>query len=128
MIIRTVKQTAPAARHDQFEVAESWADGIAVLSVRHSVDMLSAPQLSAAIGTALAKGPVGLVVDMTDVDFLASAGMSVLVDAQDQARTASARFGVVAEGAATSRPIKLLGIDAILALYPTLGDALSDMR
>lgn len=128
MIIRTVKHPTPTARHDQFEVAESWIDGIAVLSVRHSVDMLSAPKLSAAISTALAKRPVGLVVDMTDVVFLASAGMSVLIEAQDQATTASARFGVVAEGAATSRPIKLLGIDAILALYPTLGDALSDLR
>jgi anti-anti-sigma factor len=128
MIIRTVKSPISTARHDRFEVAESWLDRIAVLSIRHSVDMLSAPRLSAAISAALAKGPVALVVDMTDVEFLGSAGMSVLVEAQDQATTASALFGVVADGAATSRPIKLLGIDAILALYPTLGDALSDMR
>ena len=33
---------------------------------------------------------------------------------------------IVAEGAATSRPIRLLGIDAMLALYPTLDDALRE--
>jgi anti-sigma B factor antagonist len=38
------------------------------------------------------------------------------------------RFGIVADGAATSRPIRLLGIDRILTLYPTLEDALRDFR
>jgi anti-sigma B factor antagonist len=40
----------------------------------------------------------------------------------------SVRFGIVAEGPATSRPIRLLGIDVIPALYPTLDDALRDLR
>ena len=53
--------------------------------------------------------------------------MSVLVAAQETADAMSLRFGIVAEGAATSRPIKLLGIDAVLTIYPTLGDALHDV-
>ena len=40
----------------------------------------------------------------------------------------SVQFGIVADGAATSRPIRLLGIDAILTIYPTLSDALRDLR
>jgi anti-sigma B factor antagonist len=55
-------------------------------------------------------------------------GMSVLVAAQEAADAMSVPFGIVAEGAATSRPIRLLGIDAILVLYPTLGDALRNFR
>jgi anti-sigma B factor antagonist len=51
--------------------------------------------------------------------------MSVLVAAHEQV-TPSARFGVVADGPATSRPIKLVGIADIVSLYPTLGDALAD--
>jgi anti-sigma B factor antagonist len=78
--------------------------------------------------TRSARGPVGLIVDLTKVEFLASVGMSVLLAAQEQADAVRARFGVVAEGAATSRPIRLLGIGAILALYPTLDDALRDYR
>jgi anti-anti-sigma factor len=116
------------AHDDRLSTAESWVDGIAVLSVRDAVDMLSAPQLSEAIGAALAKAPVALIVDLTDVDFLASVGMSVLVEAQEQASAISVQFGVVADGAATSRPIKLLGIDSVLALYPALDDAVRDMR
>jgi hypothetical protein len=37
------------------------------------------------------------------------------------------RFAVVADGPATSRPIKLLGVDSIVALFPTLEEALADV-
>jgi len=109
-------------------VQESWSDRLVVLSVSDEVDILSAPQLAEAICEALRNAPTGLIVDLTKVNFLASVGMSVLVAAQEAADALSVPFGIVAEGAATSRPIRLLGIDAILVLYPTLGDALRDFR
>ena len=47
--------------------------------------------------------------------------MSVLVATQGAADAMALRFGVVAEGAATSRPITLLGIDTVLTIFiPTL--------
>ncbi len=120
--------SAISAHRHGFEVQESWSDRLVVLSVSDEVDILSAPQLAEAICGALDKAPTGLIVDLTEVNFLASVGMSVLVAAQEAADAMSVPFGIVAEGAATSRPIRLLGIDAILVLYPTLGDALRDFR
>jgi anti-sigma B factor antagonist len=116
---------AASAQTDGFDVRERWIDRVVVLSVRDAIDMLSAPRLTEAIRSALATAPSGLIVDLSEVDFLASVGMTVLVAAQEEAGTA-ARFGVVADGPATSRPIKLLGIDSMLALYPTVDDALRD--
>jgi anti-sigma B factor antagonist len=118
--------SAAPAHQDGFQVRESRIDRVVVLSVCDAVDMLSAPQLTEAIRGALGKAPAGLIVDLTEVEFLASVGMSVLIAAQEDADAISTRFGIVAEGAATSRPIRLLGIDSILALYPTLEDALRD--
>jgi anti-anti-sigma factor len=120
--------SASSAHHDEFDIRESWIDRVVVLSVCDEVDLLSAPRFTEAIGGALAKAPTGLIVDLTEVNFLASIGISIIIEAQEQASAISARFGVVAEGAATSRPIKLLGLDAILALYPTLDDALRTFR
>ncbi len=119
---------ARSRRQQRFEVQESWNDRIVILSVREAVDMLSAPELTDAICDALIKEPDGLIIDLTDVNFLASVGMSILIAAQEAADALSLRFGVVAHGAATSRPITLLGIDAVLTLYPTLGDGLRDLR
>lgn len=86
--------------------------------------MLSSPHLAEAIQTALGAKPAALIVDLTKVDFLASAGMTVLVTAQAETEPPT-QFAVVANGSATSRPIKLMGIDSVLALYSSLDDALS---
>ena len=121
--------TAGSAHQHGFEVQKWWSSNrLVVLSVCDAVDTLSAPQLSEAICDALGAAPAGLIVDLTDVEFLASVGMSVLLAAQEAADAMTVRFGIVADGAATSRPIRLLGIDAILVLYPPLGDALRDFR
>ena len=95
-----------------------------VLVVSGEIDMLSAPQLADAIHTALAARPPALIVDLTKVDFLASAGLTVLVTAHADA-TPPTRFAVVANSPATSRPIKLMGLDSVLSVYDTLDSALS---
>ncbi|KMO75389.1 anti-anti-sigma factor [Mycobacterium sp. BK558] len=105
-------------------VAETWVDGVAIVAVSGVVDMLTSPQLETAIDAALEQKPSGIVIDFTDVEFLASAGMGVLVAAHDKAGSDVA-FSVVADGPATSRPLKLVGITEIVSLYPSLDEALA---
>lgn len=105
-------------------ITERWFDRVAVVSVSGVVDMLTSPQLETAINGALEQGPAGVVIDFTDVEFLASAGMGVLVAAHDKAGS-DVEFSVVADGPATSRPLKLVGIAEIVSLYPNLDDALA---
>ncbi len=119
-----IEQSGNSVDPTTFDVGKHKVDDAVVLTVAGEVDMLSAPQLAEAIRTALAAGPPALVIDLTKVDFLASAGMTVLVTAQAEV-TPPTRFAVVANGPATSRPIKLMGLDNVLALYSTLDSALS---
>lgn len=109
-------------------VVEERRDGeISVVAVSGTIDMLTAPQLEEAIRSATKSSPTAVVVDLTGVDFLASAGMGVLV-ASHNALQASVRFAVVADGPATSRPLKLVGIDDVVELFATLDEALAAMR
>ena len=85
--------------------------------------MLTSPKLEVSIASSLQSNPSAIVIDLTDVDFLASAGMGVLVAARDQA-AAGVKFGVVANGPATSRPLKLVGLADLVGLYETLDEAL----
>ncbi|MCV7445635.1 STAS domain-containing protein [Mycobacterium paraense] len=119
-----IEQSGNSVDPTTFDVGKHQVDDAVVLTVSGEVDMLSAPQLAEAIRAALAAGPAALVIDLTKVDFLASAGMTVLVTAQAEV-TPPTRFAVVANGSATSRPIKLMGLDNVLALYSTLDSALS---
>jgi anti-anti-sigma factor len=117
---------APRPGQSDINVDQTWVDRLAVISVSGCVDMLTAPSLTEAIESALAKTPSGIVVDLSNVDFLASAGISVLIAASDSIGQ-SRRFGVVADGATTHRPLTLLGVDEVIPLYRTLGDALSEL-
>ena len=96
-----------------------------VVSVSGTVDMLTASRLEGAIAAALAENPVALVIDLTDVDFLASHGISVLVAAHERV-TPRAAFAVVADGPATAA-VRLIGVSDLLALYPTRDEALGAM-
>jgi anti-anti-sigma factor len=106
------------------DVQRRCIDGIVVLAVRGELDLLTSPQLTEAITASLADEPVALIVDLSELDFLASAGMSVLIQANDAAGKAR-RFAVIADGPSTSRPMKLLGLDSVLSLYSTLDAALA---
>ena len=97
---------------------------IEVLSVAGVVDMLTASQLEDAIAAAGQKSPQGVIVDLGAVDFLASAGMGILVAARDELPS-SVQLSIVADGPATSRPLKLVGIADLIGVYATLDQALA---
>jgi anti-sigma B factor antagonist len=103
-----------------------WIDQVAVVAVSGVIDVLTAPRLMEAIEQALRRAPCGLVVDMSDVEFLAPAGMTVVVATQHRL-AGKRRLAVVADGPATSRPMKLIGIDSVVALHQTLDEAFLDV-
>jgi anti-sigma B factor antagonist len=118
--------SSPQTDKDEFYTRESEVDGLAVVSVGGSVDMLTAPGLSEAIDGAVAKKPKGLIVDLSKVEFLGSAGISVLMKARDTLGDATP-FCVVADGPATHRPLTLLGINELMSLCRSLDDAVSKL-
>ena len=112
---------------DAISTALAYQDGIAVLKVGGDIDLATVPALEAAIDEALAPKPTGLVIDLSDVEFLASAGLQALVATHNNV-SQSAQFAVVANSASTSRPIQLTGLDRIFDLYPTLEEALTAVK
>jgi anti-sigma B factor antagonist len=100
-------------------------DGAAtVVAADGIVDMAAAPALTNQIRDILRRRPEVLVVDLTAVSFLSTAGMSVLMEADRKTRQLGIAFRVVAHSPVTVRPMELLGIDDQLSIYPTLAAAL----
>lgn len=120
---RTTVETAVTGINAGCTVTEEWFGRTAVVSAAGELDVLTSPQLSAGIETALAKKPGALVVDLNDVTFLSSAGMAVLVAAREQAQGGDIKFGVVASGPATGRPLTLIGLAELVGMHPTLEEA-----
>lgn len=104
-------------------VGVQWHGSTALVEVTGAVDVLSAPRLEKAVADVLTEAPTRLVIDLTGVEFLASAGLAVLAGTQ-QRTGEQVDFRVVAEGSATGRPLHLTGLDQDFAVYPTREEAL----
>lgn len=104
-------------------VAVEHEDHSTVLVVTGELDMQTTPKLGNALGQALRERPVLLVVDLSGVDFLGSAGLTALLDAQHSAGEHT-RLRLVANSRITLRPIQITGLDQRLSVYPSRADAL----
>ncbi|MET9002681.1 STAS domain-containing protein [Amycolatopsis sp. NPDC004169] len=105
-------------------VALESRDGAAVLHVEGALDLALAPKLRQLAERAGRLRPSVLVIDLSGVTFLASAGMAELVRAHRGAG-ASVPVRVVATGRITLRPLELTRLTDELAIYPSLSEALA---
>jgi len=112
---------------DAMTTSVSVHDEATVLTVAGEVDLATAPALENAIEAALGGKPAALIIDLSQVSFLASAGMAALVGAHQRAGTAT-RIAVVADGPATGRQLKMTSLDQVFSLHPTLDEALTSLR
>ncbi|WP_410676764.1 STAS domain-containing protein [Amycolatopsis sp. cmx-4-68] len=104
-------------------VALEHRNGAAVLRVDGALDLALAPKLRRLAERAARLGSALLVIDLTGVTFLASAGMAELVRAH-RGRTGPTPVRVVATGRITLRPLQLTRLTDELAVYPSLSEAL----
>jgi anti-sigma B factor antagonist len=109
---------------EQLQVGEHAQGDVTIVEVIGNLDMAAAPVLAHHLGVALRRRPPVLVVDLTHVKFLTTAGMSILMEAHRTCQDSSMTFAVVAEGPLTMRPMQLLGIDGLFPVHPTISAAL----
>ncbi|MGD1173928.1 STAS domain-containing protein [Mycobacterium seoulense] len=109
---------------EEFWVNRRDAGGAVILEVSGAVDIITAPSLATHIDVALSGTPAVLVIDLTGVNFLSSAGITVLVEVQRLTQDSPTSLRVAAQGSATSRTLRIVGLDEFIELYPTVDDAL----
>lgn len=102
-------------------------DGITVLAVAGVVDLATSPALEEVLVQLIDERPTGLVMDLSDVSFLASVGLRILAETHERVG-GTGKFAVVASGPVTARPIELTKLDEFLALFSTVDDAVAALR
>ncbi|HEU5475906.1 MAG TPA: STAS domain-containing protein [Actinophytocola sp.] len=91
---------------------------IVVVDVTGDLDALTAPRLLDTLGALLRERSAVLVVDLTAVAFMGSAGISVLV-ATHQHAGPHTHLRVVAATRVILRPLQVTGVDTVLNVYPS---------
>ncbi|MGW0515797.1 STAS domain-containing protein [Crossiella sp. NPDC003009] len=101
--------------------------GTVVISVVGDVDTDTAPALHAAAASAI-DDTTGedCILDLTEVTFLNSAGLTALVEATARAEARREPLRIVVDSnRPVIRPIELTGLDELLRLYHTVEEALT---
>lgn len=109
---------------DDLQITVETRGAAVVLAVAGELDMLTAGELQLAIDIALERRPQVMVVDLSKVEFMASAGMNVLLTAHEAA--GSTQLRVVATGNVTLRPLQITGLTDYLAVFASLDEALAE--
>lgn len=89
------------------------------------IDMGTADELASVLAGALAAGHKRVLLDFSQVAFIDSSGLAVLVRAHRQAETTQARFAIVHPTPHTRKLIEVLGLDQLLFVYDSLDEALA---
>jgi len=109
---------------DLLRVTAHHSGGAVVLAVAGEVDLLSAPVLGSEVTAALAVAPDLLVIDLSEVSFLASIGITVLLEARREAGSGTRVRVVAPEAGVVHRTLRLTGLVEALAVAGTREDAL----
>jgi anti-sigma B factor antagonist len=112
---------------DPLTTSVAHREGVTVISIGGEIDLSTAPAFEAAIDGALDERPPVVVVELSAVNFMSSAGLRILA-ATHERLCESDHLAVVASNPAVSRAIQLSGLDQLFSLYATLDDALRAVR
>lgn len=102
--------------------AEVEAD-VLTLPLDGELDVGTQASTSAKISQALQSAPKILILDLREVDFLGSTGLSVLIEAQRAAEARSTAICLVADRRATLLPLELTGLTTMFPVFRTPQEA-----
>jgi anti-sigma B factor antagonist len=111
----------------KIEVDTRTEDGLAVITPRGELDVAGAPALEAALTEASEHaGILGIVVDLSQLDFMDSSGLRAVVLADRSVREHGLRFALVRGGEPVHRVFELTRMTGRLTWVDTPGDLLAD--
>lgn len=93
-----------------------------VLTVSGEVDLATSPDLDAAIIAALDSGAGSLVVDLTDVSFMDSSGLGVIVRGLKRCREADKDLDLVITNERVLKVFGITGLDQVIPIHDSLED------
>lgn len=117
----------PAPRYQDLTITVERYGWSLVVAVDGDVDLSTAPLLRHALAAALSQGPRRIVVDLSCVRFLNTAGLEVLLDAHSRAGP-GIDLRLVATTRATWRPLRLTGLHELLAIHASRAAAVAAPR
>ncbi len=96
--------------------------GAQVISVAGDIDLMTAPDLKATIYEVLDSGVRDIILDMSEMDFMDSSGLGVLVSTLRRIRSEGGSICLVCQRESVLKVFSLTGLDKVFTIYSCLDD------
>jgi anti-sigma B factor antagonist len=107
---------------------EQRPDGVVVIVVQGDTDLHVAPELRERLTRTIDAGTTAIVVDLSDVTFVDSMALGVLLGATKRMRAAGGRLRLVVARPETRRIFEITLLDRVLEIDATREEALANVR
>src|SRR3712207_5437162 len=113
----------------QFELSEESLDHQThLIAVRGEVHVSTAPEFSERLNDAIAKGMTGVVIDMTNVEFIDSTGLSVLLNALRRVTRNQGSLALAVSNPTVLRLFEITRLDSTFDIAPDREAAIAKVR
>ena len=106
-----------------FEIVDRDLDGAPGVALAGEADVACVPELTEALDAAIRDSEGAFVVDLTDLDFLDSSGLSALLRARALLGQSDRAMAVICPIGPVLRLFKLSGVDDLLFLFRSREEA-----
>ena len=93
-----------------------------VIAASGEVDLASSPELDTAIIAAIKFGSSSLVIDLTDVSFMDSSGLGVIVRGLKRCREADKDLDLVITNERVLKVFGITGLDQVIPIHDSIED------
>lgn len=93
-----------------------------LITVSGEVDLATSPDLDVAIITAIDSGTSSVVIDLTDVSFMDSSGLGVIVRALKRCREAENDLDLVITNERVLKVFGITGLDQVIPIHASIQD------
>lgn len=101
-----------------------FTDGAAVVKLAGEIDMGHSPAVHQALVEVLERRPARLVIDLSDVSYMDSSGVGILVDALRRVRVSGGKLVLVAVAPRVRSVLQITKLDQFFEMHSTLQEAL----
>lgn len=92
---------------------------VTLIEVRGRVDSMSAAQFREALTNELDSGHKQIVLDLSGVEFMSSAGLREIVDAFKKAKQDTGDVRIAQPSSRVLEVMEMAGLDTVLQIFPT---------
>jgi anti-sigma B factor antagonist len=115
--------STPGLRKEPVLAVDAIEDGV-IVRLAGELDLYNAPAVRNALGKAAANGAKRVIVDLSEVEFIDSTALGVLIEARTNLRDRQG-FVLAGPGLETRRALEISGLDRHFAVHDSVDEALA---